>query len=164
MSGQASRGRRVLLIEDDPTLGPAMLQRLRLEGFDPRLVWHRWPGNIRELRNRIERAVALRESEILSAADLFPDLNLDESAVAAHASRQENTLIENALIANALLPAVPLGSASSLEAAADAAIRRRVRETLKATGGNQSQAARLLGVSRTTIWKYARDGGASADD
>jgi transcriptional regulator of acetoin/glycerol metabolism len=33
-----------------------------------------------------------------------------------------------------------------------------VREALDQSGGNQSEAARLLGVSRTTIWKYAKPG------
>jgi transcriptional regulator of acetoin/glycerol metabolism len=36
------------------------------------------------------------------------------------------------------------------------AIRRRVQEALQQTNGNQSEAARLLGVSRTTVWKYAQ--------
>jgi DNA-binding NtrC family response regulator len=106
------------------------------------LTRHDWPGNIRELRNRIERAVALRDGDCLGPADLFPDLD--------H-----------------VVPAIdrlqPHDAGLSLDAAAEAAIRQRIRETLKTTGGNQSQAARLLGVSRTTIWKYARDETATAD-
>jgi DNA-binding NtrC family response regulator len=103
---------------------------------------HGWPGNIRELRNRIERAVALRDGDALGLADLFPDLEI--------AGRDDDHR-----------PAP--GAPATLDAAAEAAIRRRVRETLAATGGNQSQAARMLGVSRTTIWKYARDGGSAPD-
>jgi DNA-binding NtrC family response regulator len=92
------------------------------------LLRHDWPGNVRELRNRIERAAALREADMLSAADIFPD-------------HQE---------------VGPAAVDLTLEDVADAAVRRRVQETLVETGGNQSEAARLLGVSRTTIWKYAR--------
>jgi DNA-binding NtrC family response regulator len=90
---------------------------------------HGWPGNVRELRNRVERAVALADTCLLGAADLFP-----EKAVAPTIA--------------------PSSTATTLGEAADEAIRRRVRETLEKTGGNQSEAARLLGVSRTTIWKY----------
>jgi DNA-binding NtrC family response regulator len=92
---------------------------------------HQWPGNIRELRNRIERAVALRDKDLLTVGDLFPDLEAPAAGTEAHAG-------------------------TSLDAAAEKAIRRRVQDTLTKTGGNQSEAARLLGVSRTTIWKYGR--------
>ncbi len=93
---------------------------------------HQWPGNVRELRNRIERAAALRETDVLSAADIFPD----QQSVSAFR---------------------PADADASLEDVADAAVRRRIQETLVKTAGNQSEAARLLGVSRTTIWKYARE-------
>jgi DNA-binding NtrC family response regulator len=93
---------------------------------------HQWPGNIRELRNRIERAAALREKDVLSPADIFPD---QQSVPALRAANAD----------------------ASLEDVADAAVRRRIKETLVKTAGNQSEAARLLGVSRTTIWKYARE-------
>ena len=35
---------------------------------------HTWPGNARELKNRVERAVALAAGEWLMPADLFPDM------------------------------------------------------------------------------------------
>jgi transcriptional regulator of acetoin/glycerol metabolism len=52
------------------------------------------------------------------------------------------------------MPAQQGGEA--LQDAAQKAIRERVLAALEQTGGNQSEAARLLGVSRTTVWKYAR--------
>jgi DNA-binding NtrC family response regulator len=90
---------------------------------------YEWPGNVRELRNRIERAMALADTADLRPADLFPDRNLPASAD------------------QALAP---------LDKAAEEAIRARVLEALRQCGGNQSNAAKLLGVSRTTIWKYGR--------
>lgn len=95
------------------------------------LLAHDWPGNVRELRNRVERAAALGDGDTLGVDDLFPETTLDFAA--------------------------PRGEASgSLDDAAKAAIKDRVRDALTKTGGNRSEAARLLGVSRTTIWKYAR--------
>lgn len=99
---------------------------------------HGWPGNVRELQNRVERAVALADHTLLGVADLFPEM---PSAL--------------------MFPQCAPGA--TLDEAAEEAVRRRVREALKTTGGNQSEAARLLGVSRTTIWKYAKQN-SGADD
>ncbi len=97
------------------------------------LLDHDWPGNIRELRNRVERAAALAETLPLRIADFFPESSLDRGGIGEHAD-----------------------SDCSLDAVAREAIRQRVLDALKQTNGNQSEAARLLGVSRTTIWKYSR--------
>lgn len=97
----------------------------------PLLLEHSWPGNIRELRNRIERAAALRDQDVLTLADLFPERG------SANARPD-------------------LTTEGSLDAVADAAIRSRVSAALQATGGNQTEAARMLGVSRTTVWKYSK--------
>jgi DNA-binding NtrC family response regulator len=96
-----------------------------------RLIEHAWPGNIRELRNRIERAAALRDHDELTPADLFPERASSNSLSGVDA-------------------------AQTLDAVAEAAIRSRVAVALEATGGNQTEAARMLGVSRTTVWKYSR--------
>jgi len=94
------------------------------------LLAHDWPGNIRELRNRIERAVTLSDAAVLGFADVFPETSLDQ--------------------------VVSAGEDGSLHDTARAAIRARVQAALRQTNGNQSEAARLLGVSRTTIWKHSR--------
>jgi DNA-binding NtrC family response regulator len=94
------------------------------------LLAHDWPGNIRELRNRIERAVTLSDAAVLGVADVFPETTLDQ--------------------------VVSTGDDGSLHDTARAAIRARVQAALRQTNGNQSEAARLLGVSRTTIWKHSR--------
>ena len=94
------------------------------------LAAHDWPGNVRELRNRIERAAALSEAEELTTADLFPE--------------------------GALEP--PPGQRdASLEGALDEAARQAIEEALRRAGGSRSEAARLLGVSRTTLWKRMRE-------
>ena len=127
--------------EDLPHLAAALLEEAnaRLQGavkiLPPQalaaLQSHDWPGNVRELRNRIERAVVMAESEELSPDDLFPERQFGRSAE-------------------------PEPAAGALQDTARDAIRKRVQAALEATGGNQTEAARLLGVSRTTVWKYAR--------
>ncbi|MGD9828439.1 MAG: sigma-54-dependent transcriptional regulator [Hyphomicrobiaceae bacterium] len=92
---------------------------------------HDWPGNARELRNRIERALVLAESGEIGLDDLFPESALDTRRITS-------------------------GTNDTLESTAKAAVRNRVLEALARANGNRTEAARLLGVSRTTIWKYSR--------
>ena len=40
------------------------------------LLRHDWPGNIRELRNRLQRAGVFAKGETLEAADIFPEMRL----------------------------------------------------------------------------------------
>ncbi len=121
--------------EDVAMLARGFLPAVPRKDFAPdaveALLAHDWPGNVRELRNRVERAAALGDGDTIGVDDLFPETTLDFAA--------------------------PRGEISgSLDDAAKAAIKDRVRDALTKTGGNRSEAARLLGVSRTTIWKYAR--------
>jgi DNA-binding NtrC family response regulator len=92
---------------------------------------HDFPGNIRELRNRIERAVALAEGEWIGPTDLFP-----ERAPPAAGPAPERV--------------------GSLAEARDAAERRAIAATLAATGGDVAQAAEQLGVSRSTLFDKVR--------
>lgn len=105
----------------------------RLRGFstlaEDALGAHDYPGNIRELRNRVERAVALAEGEWLGPGDLFP-----ERAVA----RVEGVAV------------------TSLSDARDEAERRAILVALDATGGDVAQAAERLGVSRSTLFEKVR--------
>jgi DNA-binding NtrC family response regulator len=92
------------------------------------LLAHAWPGNARELRNRIERAAVLAERTVLEPDDLFP-----ERGAAAAA-----------------------GGDLSLAAAREAAEREHIRRVLARCGGRVGDAARALGVSRTTLWERMR--------
>lgn len=102
-------------------------------------VEHPWPGNARELRNRVERAVALALGPWLMPGDLFPE-SADQEA------------------ARGRPPALP-----SLEDARLAAERRHILRALALTGGEIILAAKALGISRTTMWEKMRRLGLSAD-
>ena len=87
---------------------------------------HDWPGNARELRNRIERAIAVSAGEWLMPEDLFPDI---ES------------------------PANPARGFSTLSEIREAAEKRQIERALARTSGHIQEAARLLNISRTTLWE-----------
>ena len=85
-----------------------------------------WPGNVRELENRIKRAVIMADGKSVSAEDL--DLPGNSSAA------EETELALN------------------LRAARETADRRAIRQALSRTDNNISGAAKLLGISRPTLY------------
>ena len=100
------------------------------EGVAEKLLAYSWPGNIRELRNVMERAVALTRYDKITIEDL-PERISNFSG---------GTLFIGGLDPNELV------SMEELE-------RRYISHVLEATGGNQSQAARILGLDRKTIYR-----------
>ena len=98
------------------------------------LLEHRWPGNARELRNRIERAVALSEDGAwIELDDLFP----------------EGSGLREA-------PVNDPGYFESLVDAREAAEIRQIRFALMQCDGQIAEAAKLLQISRTTLWQKMR--------
>ncbi len=91
-----------------------------------RLVEHSWPGNARELRNRIEKAHSLVLTRRISPENLFSD-------------RSGESSFENKI--------------AKLSVVRDAAERRQIKLALDAEDGNVSKAAKTLGISRTTMWE-----------
>jgi DNA-binding NtrC family response regulator len=94
------------------------------------LVSHYWPGNVRELQNVIERACALAQGGELQSADLQFDSPRNRSASSSDAASDR------------FLP-----DGMTLDQWED----EMIRESLKRAGGNKSQAARLLGLSRNAL-------------
>jgi DNA-binding NtrC family response regulator len=106
-----------------------------IRGFSPsarrRLVEYDWPGNIRELRNVLERAVLLESEEII----LLEHLPLEISAGAAEGMSPDPT--EN-------VAAFAPGPLDEIE-------KRHILHTLQWTSGNKTRAAKILGISRQTL-------------
>jgi len=106
-----------------------------------------WPGNVRELRSEIDRAVLLADDGATLTSEHF-------GGVRWHLERMGKESGEVA-IARGSQPIDALPAASEnpydLAAARDAVERRLIREALAETGGNQSRAAKLLGVTRNGL-------------
>ncbi len=88
---------------------------------------HRWPGNVRELENAIKHGAALATGPLLDAGDLPHD----------HGAKPRTS------------PEGKLETLAELE-------RRHILRVLDACDGSQSEAARILGVARNTLWRKLR--------
>ena len=126
--------------EDIPLLAKHFLEHFSREFKKPAprltpqverlLVQYDWPGNVRELRNVIERAMILADDGDLSAADLAPE-------IAAHTADPPRETLS--------FPLPPSGILfEDVE-------RDFVRQALDLTHGNQTRAARLLGLTRDEL-------------
>jgi transcriptional regulator with GAF, ATPase, and Fis domain len=106
-------------------------------GAIERLQRYAWPGNVRELKNVIERAVVLRPTGAVRAEDLVLEGALEAAAPPAPAR-----------------PAAPATPADrGLWSELEVVERQRIVDALAATAGNQSEAARRLGIARATLIK-----------
>ena len=111
-----------------PKLAPASLKLL---------LSYPWPGNIRELRNTIERALLLSNGDSLSPEDL-PLEKMRGTPVSME------RVPEAAPRAAITMPVTALDEESRLD-------YERIVESLSLCSGNQTRAAKLLGMSRRTF-------------
>ena len=128
--GDAGLLARHFLMKFAPTMNPAV------KGLAPDALaaidqWN-WPGNVRELENRIKRAVIMADGKLVSAADLDLGKPADND--------DEIDMI-------------------NLKAVRDVADSRAIRRAIARTEGNISNAAKLLGISRPTLYDLIKQHG-----
>jgi len=126
---------------DIPLLANHLLGRIRSEtGSDVRriseaameqLVAHGWPGNVRELENALTRGAIVARGPVVGPEHLalgMPGDGLQSKAEVAPAKEGDMTL--------------------------DGAIEHQVRRVLESTAGNKTEAATMLGISRSRLARY----------
>jgi len=110
-------------------------------GASARWLRYGFPGNVRELRNIAIRLTTKYAGQRISAAELEPELDLEEAAPG-----EGGALVEQAL------RQLERGGAFNLDDTLKAWERGYIEAALRLTRGNVSQAAKLLGVNRTTLY------------
>jgi two-component system, NtrC family, response regulator AtoC len=131
--------------EDIPLLVDSFLERLSIELKKPidgvaadamaALMSHEWRGNVRELRNVLERGAVVASGAVIGLADLGMTARVGEPAAG---------------------PAAALASLEEVE-------RRHVATVLSHSSGNVSQSARILGIDRVTLYNKMRRWGLRRD-
>ena len=97
------------------------------------LAGHQWPGNVRELENRIKRAVVMSDARLITAADL--ELAAGEEDLSIYDLRQARARAERGV----------------------------VQMALARSSGRLTSAAKLLGISRPTLYSLLETHGMTAD-
>ncbi|MFH1743098.1 MAG: sigma-54 dependent transcriptional regulator, partial [bacterium] len=117
----------------EPTVAPAALKTLRT---------YTWPGNVRELENVIKRALILSKGDLIAPDDI--QLSSERGSRAHY---EEHAQIE-ALLEQLTERAFAVGEQGDLLADLE---RLLLLKALRRTGGNQAEAAHLLGMNRNTL-------------
>jgi DNA-binding NtrC family response regulator len=132
--------------EDIPKLAGHFLELLGRENSTPpkrlspqalkALLAYRWPGNVRQLRNALETAMLVSGGEEIGADDLPPE-------------------VTRSVVPPSSAGPIPLPASRTLtEIERDA-----IRDALAKTGGNKTQASRLLGVALRTLHRKVKEYG-----
>jgi len=141
MCGSAA-GRR----EDIPKLCDHFLESIGKENDIPPkrlspaalkcLLAYRWPGNVRQLRNALETATLIAQGETIEPGDLPPELT-------------------QAVLPPTAAGPIPLPASHTLAEME----REAIRDALAKTGGNKTQAAKLLGIGLRTLHRKVKEYG-----
>ncbi|BCV23676.1 sigma 54-interacting transcriptional regulator [Gelria sp. Kuro-4] len=156
-----------------PEANPRLLEETRLRAICKVLCKYDWPGNVRELENIIDRLLVVLDGQAPSPVEL--ETCVGDLLVTSWAERSADNCYS-------LQPAVSIGTAekhkdtgstllsffpsfSRTGPVADKLLARELEkfkleklvEAVNKAGGNKAQAARLLGISRTTLWRHLKD-------
>lgn len=113
------------------------------------IVAYPWPGNVRELKNVIERAVVLGNDALIDVGDLSLPARRDDLSVGETESGEAETVASPEPTAGATVTQETVESRLNLSL--EDLERRHLLDVLRATEGNKSRAATILGIERSTL-------------
>ena len=133
-----TRGNDVLLLADHFLGEFRQAAGKQITGFEDnvlqKLLQYNWPGNVRELRNVVERAVVMAQHEKIKA-DVLPKKIAEHKPTQLVIDEGDNQ---------------PLASLETIE-------DRYIRYVLERTDGNKTEAAKILGLDRKTLYRKLKE-------
>jgi two-component system response regulator HydG len=108
------------------------------------MMHHDWPGNVRELENSVERACALSSGPILHLGDLPTQLQQQGLEARRSAATADEPIREGA--------APEVATLAELE-------RQAILGAIRVLNGDKLQAAKLLGIGKTTLYRKLKEYG-----
>jgi len=128
----------------DMQLAPDAIELLRAQ---------RWPGNVRQLQNFVERLVVLSDGPQIDVADVQRELQQQTVTFSTQTTGSAGIPPRDGALRS------PERQQPSLEQELREAERQALRRALERTNGNRTHAARVLGVSRATLYKKLHEHG-----
>ncbi|HSS18788.1 MAG TPA: sigma-54 dependent transcriptional regulator [Pyrinomonadaceae bacterium] len=116
------------------------------------LQTYAWPGNVRQLKNCLERAVILSNNGRITVSELPPEVVRPVMPAAAFSPAANQTGAEAGATSSAFVP----GSASSPTSLRDVE-RQQILSALEQTGWHRGKTAEILGISPSTLYRRLRD-------
>ncbi|HEV2800678.1 MAG TPA: sigma-54 dependent transcriptional regulator [Pyrinomonadaceae bacterium] len=147
-----ARGDDILLLAEHyiNTFGERLRLKRKVRGLAPEVreifLNYSWPGNVRELRNVIERALILEDGDLITTEYLPRDLTGSRAHRVTGGSVSSTSVGDGAAAASGRAFTLP-PEGLSLEELEDSLVRQAV----ELSGGNQTRAAELLGISRDQL-------------
>jgi DNA-binding NtrC family response regulator len=126
-----------------PELEPQALEALRAYG---------WPGNVRQLKNCLERAVILSNNGRITINELPPEVVRPSVAVAPAALAQPGTAPDFGSGPGSFVPSVSSSPTSLRDVE-----RQQILAALEQTGWHRGKTAEILGISPSTLYRRLRD-------
>ena len=133
--------------DEIPSLASLYLSNLNLElgkqisGFEPKAIemlrQYPWPNNYTQFKNLLRSLTTLTTGPYIRSSTVVELLAKERALRAPHNTAQ---------------PVDPVGA--NPNQTLEEIIRSAVQQTVAAHGGNRAAAARQLGISRTTLWRY----------
>jgi two-component system response regulator HydG len=114
------------------------------------LMQYDWPGNVRQLMNVMQNMVVIAEGDRLEPRHLPPEVKQavagDRTTAATHAGFEDDSLAAS-------------GGGGTSAIALDQLEKQAIRNTLRVTGGNREQAAKMLGIGERTLYRKLKEYG-----
>ncbi len=108
------------------------------------LAEHNWPGNVRELQGVVRQALLQTHGQVL-LPDFLPELSGAQHPTAETAATQQDT------IETSVQELLDAGAEKVYDQVIEQVERKIIAMVLAHTGGNQQEAAKILGITRTTL-------------
>jgi DNA-binding NtrC family response regulator len=129
-----------------PEVAPEVLDKLRT---------YSWPGNVRQLRNCLERAILLANDGRITLSELPPEVARSTNGAVPFTGGFPT------VPASAASPSTGVGSGDTGSLAAPASLRdvekQQIIAALEQTGWHRGKAAEMLGISPSTLYRRLRD-------
>ena len=126
---------------------------------------YHWPGNVRELRNAVERAIVLGDREAIMPQDLPPQVLASAAPPRTRSSPPTPPLGSSISTAVPIAPTITIDAPPAMPPPLAPTKAKSLRElekegilaALAATNGNKAQAAAILEIDRSTLYKKLKD-------